>query len=142
MCLPRTVAVDFESWFGQQFDARRTGEHGEQAAHEEHRHLFRVVSRVFQRFDTLARRSAISLVDPGGFARRVQVLGVGPDAREPLADFRAAEVFQIDAERLAVGELRVVFPLAGEVGIGLDHMADVADQDEGRPAVVVGSALA
>ncbi len=35
----------------------------------------------------------------------------------------------------AVGELGVALPLAGKVGIGLDHMADIDDDQEGRPAI-------
>jgi hypothetical protein len=61
---------------------------------------------------------------------------IGPDTSQPLPDLRAAQVLQIDAERLAIGELGVVLPLAGEVGIGLDDVADVADQDERRPAMI------
>jgi hypothetical protein len=60
---------------------------------------------------------------------------IGPDARQPLADLRPPQVFQINPERLPIGELGVVFALPGEVGIGPDHMADIAHQDERRPAM-------
>jgi len=71
-------------------------------------------------------------------ARRVQMQRIIPNQRQPLADVGTPQVFQINAKRLPVGELRVVLPLAGEVGIDLDHMPDVADQDERRPAMIDG----
>ena len=47
---------------------------------------------------------------------------------------------KVDAEALTIGELRVVLALAGEVGKDLDHVADIADQDKGRPAIACGKA--
>ena len=68
----------------------------------------------------------------------------GDRSRYPqtLADLLVPQVFEVDAEALAVGKLRVVLPLPGKVGIDLDAMADVADQDERRPAMTRGSARA
>jgi hypothetical protein len=55
-----------------------------------------------------------------------------------LAQARAnlilAQLVKINAKSLAVGILRVVFALAGEIGINLKAMADVADDQKRRPA--------
>src|SRR3546814_20537417 len=41
-----------------------------------------------------------------------------------------AQIFQIDAEAAAVGELAIVATLSREVGKDFNRMADVADKDE------------
>ena len=46
-----------------------------------------------------------------------------------------AQVFKVDAKGLAVRELGVVLSLSGKIGVDLDAMADIADEDEGRPAM-------
>src|SRR3546814_2337402 len=61
---------------------------------------------------------------------------VGPDLQQALADSGLAQVLQVDAERLAVGELGVVLALQREVGKELDDVADVDDRQEGRPALL------
>src|SRR3546814_5195158 len=48
---------------------------------------------------------------------------VGPDLQQALADSGLAQVLQVDAERLAVGELGVVLALQREVGKELDDVA-------------------
>src|SRR6185312_1097282 len=69
--------------------------------------------------------------------RGVELVRVRPDQPQPLADFLIAQLFEIDAVALAVGELAVVASLAGEVGIDFEGVPDVADDDERRPLVVV-----
>ena len=50
---------------------------------------------------------------------------------------------EVNAKALAVGELCVVFALSRKVGVNLEAMANVADNQEGRPALGhEGSALA
>src|SRR3546814_4359712 len=61
---------------------------------------------------------------------------VGPDLQQALADSGLAQVLQVEAERLAVGELGVVLALQREVGKELDDVADVDDGQEGRPALL------
>src|SRR3546814_10461992 len=66
-------------------------------------------------------------------AGRVEALRVGPDLQQALADSGLAQVLQVDAERLAVGELGVVLALQREVGKELDDVADVdADRKSTR----------
>ena len=78
----------------------------------------------------------------GGDLRRVELVRVQPYQTKPLADFRAAKVFEIDAEALAVGKLRVVFALPGKVRVNLEAMANVADYEEGGQPSEAGKALA
>src|SRR5262245_24024858 len=68
-------------------------------------------------------------------AGRIERERVGPHQPQPVANAFIAQILEIDAEALAVGELGVVLPLAGEVGIELQAMADIAGEDERRPAV-------
>ena len=103
------------------------GEHREQAAHQKLRDFFR---RVFLRLQGLryfgepARDLARRL---GGGAGRIERLRIEPDRLEAVAHFRLAQIFKIDAKALAIGKLRVVLSLAGEVGIDLDAVTDIAD---------------
>lgn len=52
--------------------------------------------------------------------------GGGPDGAEPGLDLGVAQVLQPDAEALAVREVGVGPAAAREVGIDLEHTADVA----------------
>ena len=72
----------------------------------------------------------------GGLASRVERLRVEPDFPQALADRGIAELVERDAEPTPIGELRVIFPLTGEIGVGFDDVADIAHQDERRPAVI------
>jgi hypothetical protein len=78
--------------------------------------------------------------DACGLTCRVQRLGVGPDALQPLDHIGIAKVLQTDAEAFAVGEVGIGAARPGEIGIDLEHIADVADDDEGRGRVVSGQA--
>ncbi len=98
-------------------------------------------ARLPSAFETLARRAAISRVTFADWRAGSSVGGVVPDRAQALADVLVAQIVEIDAEAVAVRELRVVLALAGEVGIDLDAVADVADEHERRPAVDAGSAL-
>jgi hypothetical protein len=97
--------------------------------------LFRRTFLGFERFRYFGQTRCDLARDLGGGAGRIERLRVEPDRLEPVAHIGLSQVFQIDAKALAVGKLRVVFSLPGEVGIDLDAMADVTDQDERRPAV-------
>jgi len=73
--------------------------------------------------------------DLRGLAGRIKLERVFPDQPQTLAHRLVAQVFQIDTEVLPVGKLRVVLTLPGEVGVDLDAVPDIANEDEGRPAV-------
>lgn len=74
----------------------------------------------------------------GGAAGRVEAVRVVPDGFEAGADFRLAEVVEPDAVAARIGEGRVAAAGAGEFGVELDDVADVEDDEEGRPAFVGG----
>ena len=118
----------------QQADILR--EHGEEAAHEELRDLLGVVLAFQAEGDA---REALGDVagDLGAASGGIEGVRVAPDRAQPLADGLVAQTFQRDGIALAVRELGVVLPLAGEVGVDLDHVAHIDHQDEGRPAVLL-----
>ena len=62
--------------------------------------------------------------------------GSGPDQTEPLTDLGIAQAVERDPEALGVRELAVALPGPAEVGIELEAVADVDDDQERRPAVV------
>ena len=74
----------------------------------------------------------------GGAAGRVEAVRVVPDGLEAGADFRPGEVVELDAVAARVGEGRVAAAGAGEFGVELDDVADIDDDQEGRPAFVGG----
>lgn len=121
-----------EAVLGNELDI--LGEHREQAAHQEQRYLLGVVLG-FQRLRHRRQPLRDLARDAGGMACRIERFGRIPDRPDPLAHRLVAQIVEIDAEPLAVGELNVVFPLSGEVGIELETVSDIADDQEGRPAM-------
>ena len=71
----------------------------------------------------------------GGSSGRIERLRFEPDRSQTLTCLGLAQVFQINAKALSVWELRVVLSLSGEISINLDAVADIANENEGRPAV-------
>jgi hypothetical protein len=122
-----------EGFLRQQADV--LGEHREQAAHQEHRHVLRRIVLLLQCERDLREAFGDVARDPGRGLRRIERFRGEPDLAQPIANVADAEVFEINAKGLAVRELGVVLALSGKIRIDLDAVADVADQDEGRPAV-------
>jgi hypothetical protein len=87
---------------------------------------------------SLARRSGDVAGDLGGDFRGIERMGIEPDAAEALADFRAVEVRQGDAVRDGIGEAFVLAAGAGELGVEVDAVADVANDEERRAAFIGG----
>nr|WP_294534772.1 hypothetical protein [uncultured Rhodoblastus sp.] len=125
-----------EGLFGQEADV--LGEHGEKAAHKEHRDLFGRKSLRLQRLGNSRQTSGNVARDARRFLRRIEREGIGPDRRETFPHLRSAQVLKKNAKRLAVGELVEGFAVAPEVGIDLEAMADIADDDEGRRLMAGG----
>ena len=73
---------------------------------------------------------------PGGARRRIETLGVVPDRGQPLPHLGVAQVVEHDPVARPVGKLGVGFSGAGEIRIDLDAIADVGDEQEGRPVMV------
>ena len=61
---------------------------------------------------------------------------VGPDQAKTFAGRLIAQVLQSDPVAVAIGKLGVALALAGKVGVNLNHMAHVHNQQEGRPAIL------
>ena len=109
----------FEGLVGDQTDILR--EHGEEAAHDEFGDVLRVVAAAFQYSGNLCQTRRDVARDLSRFQHRVEALRV-----------------KRDAEGLAIREMRVVFPQAGEIREHLDDVTDIDDQQEGRVAVIDG----
>ena len=124
----------FKALLGQQLDV--FGEHREQAAHQELRHALGRVAAAFEQLGDFGQPLGHLPGCLGRLAGRVERLRVGPDQSQPLANVRAPQVLEIDAKPLPVGKLRVVATLAVEVRIDLEHVADIAHNDKGRPVMV------
>jgi hypothetical protein len=71
-----------------------------------------------------------------GVPGRVERERLGPYGPQALANFRIAQAVQRDAEALRVRELAVALPGPAEVGVQLEAVADVDDDQKGRPAVL------
>lgn len=122
-----------EGLFRKEADIFR--EHREQAAHQKHCDVLGAIVLLFERERDLREALCNIARYLRGSLRRVQRYWIEPDFAQAFAGFLIAQVFKINAEGLAVWELSVVLSLSREVGIDLDAMSDVADEDERRPAV-------
>ena len=111
-------------------------EHGEDAAHEEMRHILRVASALLQRLAHLREALGDVAGDAGGFLRRVEGMRLLPDALQMRADVVLAQIVHVDPKPVAVGEMAIGAPGSGEVGVKLQAVADVADNDEGRRRMI------
>ena len=125
-----------EAVLGQQ--AHVLGEHGEEAALEESGDDLGVVAVGFEGFGQEGEAAGDVAGDFGGDFRGIERMGIEPDAAEAFADFRAVEVRQGDAVRDGIGEAFVLAAGAGELGVEVDGVADVADDQEWRAAFVGG----
>lgn len=65
---------------------------------------------------------------------RVERPGIEPNPAQHLPHLRPAQVRQVDAEALAVRELRVMLAGAGKVRIQVEAESHVAHEEERRPA--------
>ena len=111
-------------------------EHGEDAAHEKMRHILRGASALLQRLAHLRKALGDVAGDAGGFLRRVEGMRLLPDALQMRADVVLAQIVHVDAKPVAVGEMAIGAPGAGEVGVKLQAVADIADNDEGRRRMI------
>ena len=68
-------------------------------------------------------------------ARRVERQRVEPDGAQAGADGFVTQVFKENTVRAGVGKGRVGSAAAGEFGVELDAVADIEDDQEGRPAL-------
>ncbi len=121
---------------GQQ--ANVFGKHGEQAAREEAGDALGVVAGAFERFGNLGQMHGDLARDLGRGARGVERQRVEPQGFEACAEVFVGKIGQADAVRARVGERRIGGAGAGEIGVQLDDVADVDDEQKRRPAFVGG----
>ena len=111
------------------------GEHCEQAPHQKKRHVLGIIVLLEPAGDLrqpprdLARQFRRA-------SRRIERPRIGPDRVQPVADFGIVQIIEKDPEAPAIGKLDVVFPQPAEVGIDVEAVADVADDQKRRPAVI------
>jgi hypothetical protein len=123
----------FEGVLGEQTDV--FGEHGEEAALQKTGDDFGVMTVGFERLGEPGKAGGDVAGDFGGFFRRVEGVGICPDRAETLADLRTSQVGQSDAVILRIWKALVVAAGAGELGIKVDTVADVADDEKGRASL-------
>src|SRR5579883_3022641 len=89
-----------------------------------------LLKRLRHRRQTLrdASRDARALA---GWVERSRII---PNFDKAIADLWASQVFEVNAESLAIGKLNIVFSLAREIREDLDTMPDIADEEKRRPA--------
>jgi hypothetical protein len=76
--------------------------------------------------------------DLGGFLGGIERVGIGEDEAQAFQDFRAAEIGEEDAVVLGIREALVTSAGAGELGVEVDGVPDIADDQEGRAPVAGG----
>ena len=73
--------------------------------------------------------------DFGGVLGGIERVGIGPDEAEASADLRLVEIGQIDSVGNGIGEAFVLAAGAGELGVEIHGVADIADDEKGRAAL-------
>ena len=111
------------------------GEHGKEAALEEASGDFGVVAVLVEGFGEFREGFGHLTGDGGGVFGGIEGMGISPDAAEAVADFRAVEIREGDAVEDGIGEAFVLPAGAGELGVEVDGVADIADDEEGRTAL-------
>ena len=125
----------FEGVLREEADVFR--EHTKEAPREEFSDVFCVVFflKGFGEFGEVAGNLA---GNGSRFFGRVESERGGPDEAEAFADIGVGEVREFDTVRAGVGRLEIVFPFLSEVGVKLDDVSDIDDEEEGRGVFVVG----
>ena len=121
-----------ERTLGQQLGV--FGKHAEDAARQVGRHVGRAVARQFERTRQLGKVLRHRPRNLGADQRRVQGVGVGPDQAQALASFWQRQVGQCHAVAARVRKGCVGAAAAAELGIDLEHGANVHHQQEGWAA--------
>lgn len=113
------------------------GEGGEDAAHEESSDTGGLVV-AFQVFGEGGELSGDFAGDAGTEAGGIEGGRVEPNCAEAVANGGRGEFVEENSVGVFVWELGVVFAREGEVGVEFQAVADVDDDEEGRPAVSDG----
>ena len=125
-----------EAVLGQQLDI--LGKHGEERAHEEGGDTGGVVSAAFQRLREASEVLRDLAGDAGAAARGIERERIEPREAQQVADGGIGEAFERDAVTAGIGERHVSAAGAGELGINLDGVADVDDEEQRRTSLAGG----
>ncbi len=117
------------------------GEHREQHAHEEAAGSLGIIAALFEAAGDGGEQISNVARDAGGAGGGIEAFGIGPDGAQTVAHILVAQVLQHDPVARPVGELGVGFAGAGEIGIDLDAIANVGDEQERWPAMINGERL-
>ena len=113
-------------------------EHREERAHEEGGNGFGAVAAFFQRSGEQSQALCDLAGDAGASEGRVERLRVGPRAAEGLAHVDVAESGEQDTVTLRIRERDVSAAGAGELGVELDAVPDIDDNEQRRAAFARG----
>ena len=117
------------------------GKHREQHAHEEAAGGLGIIAAPFEATGDGGEEIGNVAGDAGGAGGGIEAFGIGPDGAQAVTHIVVAQVLQHDSVTRPVGELGISFAGAGEVGIDLDAIADVGDEQERWPAMIDGEGL-
>jgi len=117
------------------------GEHREQHPHEEAAGGLGIIAALFEAAGDRGEQIGNVAGDAGGAGGGIEDLGIGPDGAQTVAHTLVAQVLKHDPVARPVGELGVCLSGTGEIGIDLDAIADVGDEQKRRPAMIDGERL-
>src|SRR5260370_1220028 len=132
-----TVRVPFaalqnilEGLFWQEADI--LGEHGEQAAHEEHGDFLWWMLLPLERLGDGRQPFGDGSRHLSGVASRIERQRVCPDANQSVPDFGPTKILNVDTVGSPIGELVERLPISAEIRIDLEAVADIAHDYEWR----------
>lgn len=112
------------------------GKHGKEAPHEEPGDDFGPMALTLKAFAEFREMCGNLSGHFGELQGRVEAEGTGPDGAQKGAFIVVEQIIKRDAVAIAIGELRVALPLAGEVSIDFDHAASTSTirRKRGQPS--------
>ena len=107
-------------------------EHREEAALEKLGcHLWMMLVRL-QRFRQICQYLSHFASDFSRILGAIQRVGIAPDPAEEIAGFLLVQVFQRDAVGARIGETLILPAGAGELGVKIEGVPDIADDEKRR----------
>lgn len=122
-----------EAALGEEADI--LGEHGEEAALQKTGDGLRRVAIGFERLRELGEAGGDVAGHLGGALGGVERVGIGKDEAQALDDLGTMQVGEQNAVVFRIGKPLVAPAGAGELGVEVEGMADIADDEKWRAAV-------
>jgi hypothetical protein len=113
-----------EAAFGQ--ESHVLGKHGEETALEKPGDGLGLVAIGFEGLRELGEAGGDVAGDLGSFLAGIERVGIGEDEAQALANLRLVEIGEEDAVVFRIGESLVASAGAGELGVEVDGVADIA----------------